>query len=130
MAGSNRFFVYVDDIGDSWAILRDEGSTELVNGTAADIVPATNAPILMGKSPIEPRYINYNSSDGLHRRKVVLLANTTTALSNAPAVVTFDTETGPVEMQRTSYVGERRRFVPQTDTRQLDGDTETSGAGP
>lgn len=129
MAGSNRFFLYIDDLGRDWAINRDESSTELVNGAAATVVPSTAASILIGKGSIEPRYLNYNSANGLLRRKVVFLSNTPEALASAPVVISVPTEAGALSLQLTSYVGERQRFVPQTDTRQTDGDSETSGAG-
>jgi len=129
MAGSNRFFAYVDDLGELWAVNRDESATEEVNGTAAAVTPASGTPILTGKGHIEPRYLNYNSSDGLYRRKIIFLSNTTAALASAPVSITLDAEGGTIALQLTSYVGERRRYVPNSDTRQTDGDTEVVGGG-
>jgi len=129
MAGSNRFFVYTDDVGTNWGVNRDESSTEAVNGTAAVGIPDSSTPILTGKGSIEPRYVNYNSSDGLIRRKVVFLSNTSTALAAIPDTITVPTEGGTEELYLTSYIGERRRYIPQADTGQLSGDSDPIAAG-
>lgn len=126
MAGSNRFFLYTDDIGGQWAILRDEGSTEFVNGATAEAPVPTNSAILVGKGSIEPRYLNYNSPDGNYQRKVVFLSNDPADLAVAPVTLDIAVGVATVTLQLTSYIGERRRFVTVDDTKQLDGDSEQS----
>lgn len=129
MAGSNRFFVYTDDEGTLWGVNRDETSTELVNGTASVGIPAANTPILVRQGFIEPRYVNYNSIDGFVRRKVVLLDNTPAALLGIPESITVPTESGTTLLYLTSYIGERRRYIPQADTGQQSGDADPPAGG-
>lgn len=123
-----RWFGYVDDFGELYAIELDEQNTELVN-TTADADPG-NVPTAFLPTGVVPRTLRYNSVDGLYTRTVVLLGNTPESLAAAPGLVTFPTKAGDIAMQLTSYIGERQRFVTQTDTRQTDGDTESFTPAP
>jgi len=123
-----RWFGYIDDYGELYAVELDETNTEAVNATADESpaqVPSNTLP-----RTITPRTVRYNDSAGLFSRSVVLLGNTPASLNGVPLTVTFDTKGGPIEMQLTSYIGERQRIVTATDTRQLDGDEEVYGVTP
>lgn len=127
MAGSLRYFNYVDDADNQWAVLRDEGNTEAVNATGTTAAPAADTPVL--SRAIEPRTVRYNSSDGLTSMQAILLANTAAAINTLPGTVTVNRQGTNVILYLTSYIGERQRFVPIIDTQQQDGDAETNAAG-
>lgn len=123
-----RWFGYVDDFGQAYAVELDESNTELVNPSTAEA--GTQVPTLTLPRTVQPRTLRYNDTSGLFSRSVVFLSPSADDLAAAPGVVTFDTKGGPIEMQLTSYIGEKQRFVTATDTRQLDGDEEVFGVTP
>lgn len=123
-----RWFGYLDDFGQVYAVQLDEKNVELVNAPSAT-APA-NVPGVRRPEGLTLRYARYNSSDGLYSRSVTILSNTPEALAGIPPVVEFPTSDGTIAMQLTSYIGERQQFVTTTDTRQLDGDLENYGVAP
>jgi len=123
-----RWFGYVSDNGELYAVELDEANTEAVN-SALDEAP-TQVPSNRLPAGMEPRTVRFNSPNGLYSRKVVLLGNTPASLNAVPLEVEFATKDGPVNMFLTSYIGERNRFVTAEDTMQLNGDAEVFGAAP
>ena len=128
MVGSRRFFLYITDGGEEYAIERDESLTEAINPTE-DIVPVPAG--TPGKDVLlEPRRMRYNSQNGQQSVDITLLNNTEGAYNQVPATVTVNRSGTNVVYYLTSYIGERRRFVPGIDTLQTDTDEEGSIVAP
>jgi hypothetical protein len=123
MAGSIRWFTYTDDYGDQWAIKRDESLTELVNGDVGGTI--ADFPTL--PAAIQPRYARYINPSGLGSRTVTILdPNLIGSL-----VPNFeDVQAAPPRPFHLSFIGgENRTVVLSTDTRLIDGDTDTFASG-
>lgn len=124
MVGSRRFFLYITDGGEEFAIERDESLTEAINSTE-DIAPVPAG--TPGKDVLlEPRRMRYNSQNGQQSVDITLLNNTEAAYNAVPATVQVNRSGSNVVYYLTSYIGERRRFVPGIDTLQTDTDEEGS----
>lgn len=124
MSGSRRWFLYVADNDDEFAIELDESlgeSTALgFSGTAVGKTPIYAS----GRRPLRPRYVNAFKvvDDVTVRRRFVV--GTVAAFSEIvdDGTVTVD---GSL-WQASSAKGEERKIVPGTDSAQVDGDLDSN----
>jgi len=89
MVGSNKYFQYVSDDGQTWAMLADESNTEAIvaDDASIDVTPA-NLAAHRYKVPsnIQKRFATFKSLDGLQVRKIYI---PTVALYQDMATATF-----------------------------------------
>lgn len=86
MSGSVRYYNYVSDNGQTYAILADKSNIAAVNASGA-AAPATLPTVKIPRN-IKPRYALFSDSTGLIRRKVPLLrASDVAALTGATSFV-------------------------------------------
>lgn len=75
MAGSIKWFVYTDDLGESWALKLDESNTEAVNGSTNDLISGANVPNALPRN-VKPRAVFYTNADRTRRIRCVCLTPT------------------------------------------------------
>jgi hypothetical protein len=122
MAGSIKYFVYTDDRGNDWAILRDESLTEVINGGTQDYADATPGTIVYKVPPnLRPRTLRYVSADGLVSRRIVALTSTIYAGAQVAVPSFVDTVSGKTLAFR-EQIGERLITPFAADTGLTDGD--------
>lgn len=122
MAGSLRWFRYLDDSGTPYAIFLDESITELVN-IAADTTAAI--PTLPLPKNVQPRFIRFDEPSGkVSRRAVALSLARYTALNGVTAILLGDNDIDSgITMTVSSKTGEKITRIPRTaDTGKDDGD--------
>lgn len=124
MSGSRRWFLYVADNDDEFAIELDESVGESADlgftGTAVGQTPI----YATGRRPLRPRYINvFRTADDITiRRKFVVGTVDAFASIVADGTVTVD---GAL-WQASSAKGEERKIVPGVDSAQLGGDLDSN----
>ncbi len=127
MAGSLKWFRYVSDAGDSYAILADESNTELVN-TAAALSQTGVATLPPLPRRWKPRAVRLRSANGLINRLCVVLTQAQYASLNGATDFALDSTAGaeadPGAQVSLSYkVPERLGRLPRLgDTGKIDGD--------
>ena len=122
MAGSLRWFRYLDDAGIPYAVFRDESSTEVVN-INADLT--ANIPTAVLPKNLIPRTIRFADPDNKASREIVVLSLARfVAINGTTAVVAGagDIDVG-ITFTVRSKKGERITRIPITgDTGKTDGD--------
>lgn len=121
MAGSIKWFEYVTDNGDTFAVELDESNTEAVNGTAGDYTAASTQ-IYAKPSNLTPRSLFYSNDQKSRTIRCVAL----TAAVYADAFTNTRTITDPIDDTETLTLVRQRPEVirlpfPQ-DTGLDDGD--------
>lgn len=113
MSGSIRWFPYVTDSGDNFALKADESNTEAVNSGVG-----TPTSLFAVPRNIKPRYGIYRSADGLTTRKVYF-----TSQENYNSVtVGSSISVNGVTLFLTRKVGEIVSAAQTIDTGLTDGD--------
>lgn len=115
MSGSIKWFEYVTDSGDNFALRRDESLTEEVNGTGSDYTPSSTA-VYAIPSNVKPRYALYIDGSGLVSRKVTVM--TAAKMSSLPATISD----GGLTLGLSTSAGERITRPVSVDTGLVDGD--------
>lgn len=117
MSGSNKWFEYTTDRGDTFGILLDESNTEAVNGATGDMGEPPTTIYALPRN-VKPRHLIYVSADKLYTRKIVALspAQYAAAPANLPAAAPV-----PALNLRTAK-GEQITAVFGFDTALQDGD--------
>lgn len=110
MSGSNRYFSYVSDNGNTYAIYASKDNVIGANGGGA---PATLAAVTLPRN-IKPRYALFSSDDGLVKRKVPILTPTIAAALSSTTSFTPYGET--VTVRLTAYRGEKINLPKLADT--------------
>ena len=112
MAGSVRYYNYISDNGQTYAILADKSNIAAVNASGA-AAPGTLPTVTVPRN-IRPRYALYADPTGLIRRKVPLLTPAdVTALTAASSFVPQG-ETATVTL--TAIRGEKINLPKLADT--------------
>lgn len=121
MAGSLRWFRYLDDAGVPYAVFRDESSTEVVN-VAADLTAAIPTQVL--PSNVVPRTISFKGQNAEKRQITVLSLARFAAINGTTAIVVGDQDVDSgMTFTVSSKKGEKVTRIPRTaDTGKLDGD--------
>lgn len=120
MAGSLKWFVYVDDFGTLYALNADESNIEATN-TGGDY---TGTPPLVDALPrnVRPRYAVYGTTDGLRSIRIPIL----TPAGYAGLSTAFPTIPDPISSGITLVLlrirPEVRRLPIPNDTGLQDGD--------
>lgn len=111
MSGSNRYFNYVSDNGQTYAIYGDKSNIQAVNPSGATVgtLPTVKIP-----RNITPRYALFSDTTGLIRRKVPLLRATDVAALNASTAFVPTGETATVTI--TAIRGEKINIPKLADT--------------
>lgn len=123
MAGSKRWFSYVSDTGQTWAVQLDESNTEALNGAAAAVPAAAARPLFLQPQGTRLRRVSYISADGL--RTIFCVALTTaiyTAANTATPTIPSPIGTGTLAFRER--IPERVKSPRWADTGQLDGDAD------
>lgn len=124
MTGSRRWFLYVANNADEFAVELDESVAESealgFTGTAV----GKPSIYVNGRRPLRPRYVNvFQVVDDVTIRRRFPVA-TVAALE---AIVTAGSVTVDGSLwQASSAKGEERKIVPGTDSEQLDGDLDSN----
>jgi hypothetical protein len=122
MAGSLRWFRYLDDGGTPYAVFLDESNTELAN-LSADTT--ATIPTLQLPKNVEPRYIRYKEAGGKISRKVTILSIARFAAINGTTAILLgdgDIDSG-FTLTVSSKSGEKVTRIPRTaDSGKDDGD--------
>lgn len=135
MTGSRRWFRYVSDDGQNYAIQLDESNTELVNpnaDTAANLVTG----LRKRPSGLRPRGIRLSNSDNTVKRFCTVLTPTQFSSFTNGQKFTITSQDGAdadsdEELEFTFRVPEKSGRLPRVrDTAKTDGDTEGETATP
>lgn len=123
MAGSLKYFNYVTDLGDAFAIFQDEDWGEAMGNEA----PAAETKYKLPGN-IEPRYANYSSTSG-KRTLQLIIGDNEKDLTAIPKTITITATNGETAgnadddtLKLTSVVGERWKPITAGDTGLTDGD--------
>lgn len=125
MAGSMRWFTYVDDAGLAWGVFADESNTELVNSANLGVPPVGTTRLPQG---VTPRYARYRGvTNAALTRKITLLTATDYAAAIDAIGTALAMEVYPnapaQQMVLIGVVPEKRSRQPiQVDTGLNDGD--------
>lgn len=118
MAGSKKWFQYVTDAGDTFAMEMDESNGEAVNNVD---MTAANLERYAVPSNVRKRYALYRSTDGYTQRKIWV--STVALLAAAPSTITVPDYTGTDTTLNLTYpVGERTALPKAADSGLNDGD--------
>lgn len=129
MTGSRRYFGYFNDDAVEYYIQLDESVAESTSLGFSQAVTRSVAQDLGRRIspsktyPLEPRYVLAQRVDGdgrVVKRKFYVGATSAAAWGGSPYEVTIDGETWDI----TARVGEKRYYIPATDTGQIDGDVD------
>lgn len=112
MSGSLRYFNYVSDNAQTYAILADKSNVAAVNPSGAG-TPGTLPSITLPRN-IRPRYALFADSTGLIRRKVPLLTAADVAALTPTTSFVPSGETATVVL--TSIRGEKINLPKLADT--------------
>lgn len=121
MAGSIKWFVYTDDLGNDWGIKRDESNIEAVNAGTQDMPDSNGVADFALPSNLKPRYARYSNVNNTISRSIVILTPTIFegVVSGVPSIV--DAVSGQTLYLR-ERVGERLTRLFGVDTGLNDGD--------
>lgn len=119
MAGSNKWFVYTCDDGETFALYRDESNMEAVNGATGDYTGASTITYALPRN-VRPRSIVYGNSAGTIRRTIPALTSTIYTGIAANATMTDDTSGETLTVIRK--IGEVVSLPKAADTGLTDGD--------
>lgn len=120
MAGSLKYFRYLANGGETFAVQRDESNVEAVNtGAGIAVTPAEKYKL---PSNVSPRSATYVSLDGLVRRKIIVLSPTIFNALDATAPITDQTSGKTLFLKFTE--GEKLTLPTLGDTGLLDGDAD------
>ena len=111
MSGSNRYFNYVSDNGQTYAIYADKSNVQAVNPSGASV---GTLPTIKIPRNITPRYALFSDTTGLIRRKVPLLKATDVAALTAATSFVPTGETATVTI--TAIRGEKVNLPKILDT--------------
>lgn len=126
MAGSLRYFKYVADDGQAYAIYRDESNIELFNTSGDAAASPAGLPAL--PQNMRPRYVLARDALRLVTRKAVILTPARFNAINGSTDFSIDSEAGAdsdpgAVLNVTNKTGERIRRIPTSfDTGKTDGD--------
>jgi len=121
MAGSIKWFPYLDDFGSTYAILADESNCEAVNPG----VDYTGTPVLVDGLPrnVQARSAFYGTTDGLRVIKIPVLSPTIYAALNTATPTIEDPISDGITLVLLRIRPEIRRLPIAFDTGLQDGDT-------
>lgn len=118
--GSLKWFIYVTDAGDSFAILLDESNTESVNGNQGDYTENSSVKYSLPRN-VRPRKAVYESLDGRIRKEIVCL--TRQIYGEVPSEKKqIEEQHRGTTLHLRSLKGERVRLPYHVDTGLNDGD--------
>ena len=137
MSGSRRWFQYESDTTLAYAVELDESNAELTGFGFAPLVagpagPVANGRVLKvtGNRPLSMRYVNAVAQDAdsrTVRRRFYVGTNAAAIWQGNTTTFTAD----GLNFSVSSFIGENRVVVPQTDTARIDGDVDANfAAGP
>jgi len=112
MSGSLRYYNYVSDNGQTYAVLADKSNVAAVNASGA-AAPGTLPTITIPRN-IRPRYALFADTTGQIRRKVIILTPTDLAALTAATNFVPQGETATVTI--TSIRGEKINLPKIADT--------------
>lgn len=124
MAGSRKWFKYVDDAGATWALQADESNAEAVNGTTQDYV-AGDVGTVTNAVPrnVKMRTATYGNENGRSLTIPVLTLSLYTALPTG--VTSIPDPIGGTTVANLQFLRKRpevRMFPRPDDTGLNDGD--------
>lgn len=112
MAGSVRYYNYISDNGQTYAILADKSNIAAVNPSGAG-TPGTLPTITVPRN-IRPRYALFSDASGLIRRRVPLL--TPADVAALTAATSFVPQGETVTVTVTAIRGEKVNLPKLADT--------------
>ena len=138
MAGSKRTFVYIADDGESYVVKLDESTYEQSElGFADNALPSGRLIPIIGKNPIQMRYINCYRTEGgnVVRRKFFVGKNDTDIYLNGGQLQLGGSQGATAVEAGTAWsvsssVGEKRKFIGVEDTGRTDGDVDQPAGAP
>lgn len=121
MAGSLKYFVYVTDNGDNFAIFQDESNGEALENDDYSLTD-TDVKYMLPRN-IKPRAATYRSVDGRMSRKIVVCSNTK-SIDDLPNQIQVTDGAGVLTtLVLTNFQGEEVKRIPiEYDTGLNDGD--------
>lgn len=138
MAGSKRSFVYIADDGTAYLAKLDESTYEQSElGFADNAKPAGRIFPIIGKNPVQMRYINcYRTENGVVIRRKFFIGKTDTDIYLNGGQLQLGGTQGAAAVEGgaawsvSSSVGEKRKFIGFEDTGRTDGDVDApAGTG-
>lgn len=114
MAGSMKWFTYITNVGDTFAVFADESNAELA-GAATDLAGGASTLYALPRN-VTPRYARYQDATRTITRNALISSPT-----GVPSTPIIDPVSG-ASLDLVSIVGEQTRIVSGVDTGIIDGD--------
>lgn len=122
MAGSLKWHVYTDDVGETWGLFLDESNTEAVNGESSDYASG-NLPNALPRN-VKPREVFYTNAERTRTIRVVVMTQTVYngVIQGGVPTIPDPIAGGTATLGLIRGNGERRRLPVPLDTGLTDGD--------